>query len=393
MKSVTEDSKKNDNNQNILIKIFDWCKSYFGHPTTGILVRALKCTLPTILILFFSYLFIKNYMYIKKNNIVTDKIKNMHTYRGGHSSLELEQFGVILLCDYSGYGIIERFDNKINKFFIIEKYKNIKSKFCTPIRMTDDKILVFGQNISLLDIKNNYSQDLYKNYNRYNSQIIKLKNDNIFIIGGRDSNNKFIEECDIFDVSQRKIINGNKLIYNNNKIDLYKNKRNILQINNKDILICFDNVIQIYNTDKNECMKIKHLDFQIDDVFYMVNSNQVLISYRTKNNNKILNIGILNLDNYSLKFLNQSKLIQGYKTVISKNNNIYFIGTSQENNKGIFLYDYSKNKFNFIGNMRQNRIGHSCVLIGNNKILITGGSVDEFLPNSTNSVEILKIKE
>ena len=52
MKSVTEDNKENDNNQNILVKIFDWHKRTFLHPTT----KSVGCGKSSIYR-------IKNYMY------------------------------------------------------------------------------------------------------------------------------------------------------------------------------------------------------------------------------------------------------------------------------------------------------------------------------------------
>lgn len=345
----------------------------------------------TLITGFFLY---KQYFFYKKNNIITKKICSMNSYKGGHSSILLKNNDVLLLCNYCGYNIIEQFIYTKSKFVIINNNFDC-CRFCSPVYISDKNILIFGKDILKYDSITKKFEKIYQNYNRFNCILLKLSDGNILIFGGRNNNNEIIETLDIFSTTKNKIISSGKLFSEKYTIDLKKEKNNLIQISNNEILIIFDDFIQIYDIAKCKVVRTCHLEnIEVENLLNKIDGQKILISYRNKNNKEFLNIGILNLQNFFIDFLAKKKLVLGYKTVMTKNNSIYFIGTSNKyNNKGIYVYHYKNNEFKFLGNMHHNRIGHDCILLNNNQILITGGTEDDFLPNSTNTVEKLIIKE
>ena len=357
--------------------------------------KLFKRNLLLLVIFIICCLFIFPYFFdfynCKRNMIITKKISKMKSYKGGHSAVLLKNGDVLLMCEFSGYGIAEIYRNK--NFAVFDKNNLMSNRFCAPNYISDEKILIFGKDILSLDAKSKHFETILSNYNRFNSDVLLLKNNNIFIVGGRNKDNEINKTCDIFDSTQNKIIKGGKIQTDEYKVDLTKERKNLIQIDNENVLIATNNILQIYDLTKNKVTKSKTLKFSIEDIFFITKNEKILISYRNENNEKELNLGLLDLKDYSLDFLNHEELIKGYKTVISPQKNIYFIGTSKSSNREIYLYDYKDNKFEFLGNMRQNRFGHNCILLNDGKILITGGSKDNYLINSSDSAEMLKIRE
>ena len=291
---MTENNQ--DDNKNIFVKIADWCKHSFLHPTTLRVFNFVKhnfliycITIFIIFFIFFNY-FTKPF-FEKKHDMVTPRaysqaiaIDDENIFiSGGINSKKNEEIGL---------KSVEIYNIKKNSSKSILYDMNLPHAYHSLFKMKNGNIVIADINgIEIFDIKTkNFKLLKTKPLNRYlesNSYKFALLEDSkLIVIGGRiKSNDKtlrglsLVNSIEIIDITIDKQIKT--IPFKGNCFGLINLSDNELLIvggkssfKNKDILL---KDIYILNTKNYKLQKWLELDTPISNPFIFTNENNIIL--------------------------------------------------------------------------------------------------------------------
>ena len=399
------------------IKIFDWFKSSFLHPTTysqQVNRKLFKNVIIKVVILFITVAIIDYFF----NNVEIIEIKQ-------HLSATRIQPKATLMCEnrvlitggYSSFDSFSRlksteiFDINSKKMFSGpnlnlshgENYNQFLLPNCEVVVIDEKGIEIYNptknifelveKNLNSINIK--YQDEDYTNYTL-------LKDGNILITGGQDvfeiSKNKIkrypISKSHIFNTKTKKIKTIQNLpiplmkhsSYINQKGDVYIVGG--LTLNDKNKIVCNTQIIKY---DKNaEIFSIIGKNDKINLTYYSkiyeVEDNEIVLIGGTSSNHDCDKISKMNINNfkYSDLYKTNYKPFPKNDAIFKTGNNIYFINyTSFPNKIDIFNLDNNKMKHKIV-----KKIPYGCTIlqVSANNFLLVGGE-------NNLKIYIIKIKE
>ena len=397
---MTENNK--DNNKNIFVQFFEWCKRSFLHPTTILYIIVI-----TVIIFF---LYDKQIKIIDtKQELCLNRISpnaslmcgNKVLITGGHSFIgsfvrlkSTEIYDIKSKKIYKGPDLNISHSENCQQFLLpsceivvsdakgIEVYNPISNKF-----------ELIKENINSTNI--NYLDEDYTNYTL-------LKNGNILITGGQDVQiiskikvKRFpINKAQIFDIKSKKIKKIQDLPFPIEKHSAYLDHNGDvyiiggLTLNDKNKLICNTKIIKYEN--KTETFSIVGQNDKINLTYfskiYNLNDNEIIIIGGTSSNYDCDKISKLNLKNYEFSELYKTnyKPFPKNNSIFKYNNKIYFFNYIPFLHRfDIFDINKKKMKYKF---SKKIYYGSTILQINKNELIIIGGADNK-------KIYIIKIKD
>lgn len=287
MKAMTEDNKENDNNKNIFIKIFDWHKRTFLHPTTKLLIYVISIFI--LFIIIFNYH--KKPYFEKKQDMLNPRaysqaiaIDDENIFiSGGINSKKNEEIGLKSAEIY----------NIKNNLKSIVYTMNLPHAYHSLFKMKNGNIIIADINgIEIFDVKTKRFKLLktipQKRYLESNSyKFAFLEDSKLIVIGGRIKSNgkktlrglSFVNTIEIIDIMLDKPIK--KLPFEGSSFGVINLSDNELLIvggkssyQDKDILL---KDIYILNTKNYKLQRWLELDTPISNPFVFENANNIIL--------------------------------------------------------------------------------------------------------------------
>lgn len=387
---MTENNQ--DDNKNIFVKIADWCKRSFLHPTNykfkitplKIILLLIKIILLYIviaiiwqIIAYFLY-FIQLDIEYKMEKRKAEKIfKNNPQSKNIDNLLEYKIFPAVIKISEDKILRIGGDITKITKDKNCTSYSLCQSntaEIYNPVTRTSRKIKCM-------------------NYQRGSSlKAILLDNGKVLILGGngrislKNGEYKycdFIKEIEIFDPVSEKFFIVDKLNYNINK-----GKLCVVKLQDNKVLILGENKYSIFDAKINKIVKNGQTPFEswYGNTGVLLNNGNVILTGRffikNKTGSKIMKSCYLyNTISDRFKLGPDMPIIKTSPepTKLKNGNVVYTGGFSQDIDYTIDgesclvqMYDYKNNKFKIIGKLLENRLDTKPILLPNNNIYIIG---------------------
>lgn len=421
MKSVTEDSKKNDNNQNILIKIFEWCKrklfAPYRLPAYGFLFFFINFNLACFAQETFEYInseqenvisYDKNLdVSFHKIKLPVQKTKNPNFIRIEDSNSILSKEVVFLIQDS---GIDNAFLYKIDANTTKENPVEVIEE---PLFNDKDSLILSDENNNVYTI--NCKLQKISKYDRF-SKTITTKSINLlyrhqynhrlfyddnklYLIGGYDSKSSFcnnVEVINLKDLSKEKTIEpqsdleGGSLLFHCNKI-----RCGYYLLGCKSKIDGSNDIVGIY-TDKNfsSISELGKLKFNLDEE-YIFQSSMCLGDGRFEDVIFLVNKSSNEINKIDMNSFSK-ELIKIPFNLKNKNLKIFFPYFIFDDENKFYLTIFKSDELKILAEIKKTDKNSECKMLYEESFCLLNPTESEFIivgpPKEGNIFEIIQIK-
>ena len=371
---MTENNK--DNNKNIFVKILDWCKRSFLHPTTTennqdnkeenielkINLRVINLIKIFLLIIFFLLIYYLINLKVKKNII------NINDYRRDFSIVKLDNESFMFSGGNSPYIYIDNKikKRKINQFKDIQTITNTAEIFYTISKTTE------------------YTMPM--NFRRRGHSSIVLEDGRVLIAGGSgfvyDKNKQEYNNYDF--IPYIEIYNPKTKIWKKSQVKLQERLSGITsleQMQDGSIFIYARGKYEIYNPNTDSLVKKGTCPYENShlNTAHLIPDGRILICGSIYINDK--NTSCIYYDSKTDEFSVGPNMVQDLlpaKKIILNNGNFLFIPDTKSISSTLQIYNIKENKFEYAGNLQKKRISPKAVLLPSGKVFFADGDIDSY---------------